>query len=161
MDSIPPFPTGRETDRTQRQTMVTLHQQGWTYAAIATHLGCSRWTVGRWVRAVARGGEAALAPHSRRPHHPHPQTTSAHLQERIAAVQTAHPRWGARLRRRQLLLDGESGVPSEVTIHAWLRRFGCPLVRPRTGKPLGWTTATTTATPMWEVDFKQKGGIAI
>ena len=153
-------PTSSETSRTQRAQMVTLHGQGLTYDAIATQLGCSRWTVGRWVRAHRRGGAAALAYHSRRPHTPHPLTTSPTVRARIRAIHDAHPGWGARLIRRQLDRDGVTPLPSEVTIHAWLRRWDVPLVRPLRHKPLGFAQPANGATPSWEVDFKEKGGSA-
>jgi len=153
-------PTSGETSIEQRQQMVRWHAQGDSYAVIAARLGCSRWTVGRWVRAAARGGEAALGYRSRRPHTPHPHTTPAAIQARIRAIHQAHPHWGARLIRRQLALEGVAKPPSEITIHAWLRRWEVPLVRPRCHKPLSWPQPAT-ATPGWQLDFKQKGGRGI
>lgn len=164
MTAPPSKPTRSETSVPQRQEMVGLHTQGWTYAAIAAHLGCSRWTVGRWVRAHAAGGPAALAYHDRRPRtpHPHPQTTPLVVRDRMRLVRQAHPGWGARLIRRQLERDGVTPLPSEVAIHRWLARCGFPLVRPLRQKPLGWTSdAAGSATPLWQTDFKQKGGTGI
>ena len=159
MEIVDRKPTSSETSVAQRERMVALRAQGWSYAAIATELACSPWTVGRWVRAHAAGGPSPLAYHDRHPRTPHPQTTSPALQARIRALRRAHPGWGARLIRRQLELDGVADPPSEVTIHAWLRRWALPLVRPRRHKPLGWTgDPVPTATPVWQVDFKQKGG---
>jgi transposase-like protein len=155
-----PKPTSSETSRAQRAQMVTLHAQGWSYDAIAADLGCSKWTVGRWVRAHQRGGDDALRYHSRRPQTPHPLTTPVLVQERIRAIHAVHPGWGARLIRRQLDLDGMTPLPSETTIHAWLRRWDCPLVRPLRHKPLGFGQPVKGATPCWEVDFKEKRGIS-
>jgi transposase len=157
MESAPRKPTSSETSLAQRQTMVQLHQQGWTYAAIAAHLACSPWTVGRWVRAHAAGGAAALGYRSRRPRTAHPQTTPPALHAQIRTIRQRHPGWGARLIRRQLMLDGVATPPSEVTIHRMLGRLGFPLVRPPRHKPLGWPSPPP-ATPLWQVDFKQKGG---
>lgn len=162
MDPRARKPTSSETSLAQRHEMVPLHQQGWTYAAVSAHLGCSRWTVGRWVRAHAAGGAAALTYHDRRPHTPHPLTTPPAVQHRIRTLRQAHPGWGARLIRRQLDRDGVTSLPSEVAIHRWLRRQGFPLVRPPRHKPLGWSQpASVPATPVWEVDLKQKGGTGI
>jgi transposase len=157
MDETPRKPTGRETTVEQREAMVRLRAQGASYAAIAARVGCSAWTVGRWVRAYAAGGEPALAYRSRRPRTPHPRTTPVAVQERIRAIRQRHPGWGARLIRRQLGLDGGAAAPSEVTIQHWLGRQGFPLVRPLRHKPLGWP-GPPPAGPVWEVDFKQKGG---
>jgi transposase len=151
-------PTSSETSVAQRQQMVALAAQGWSYAAIAADLGCSTWTVGRWVRAHRRGGDDALTYHSRRPLTSHPLTTSAAVQAEIRTIHETHPGWGARLLRRQLDLDRITPLPSETTIHAWLRRWGEPLVRPLRHKPLGFAQPAKGATPCWEVDFKAKGG---
>jgi transposase len=159
MDGLPAKPTSSETSIAQRAQMVALRGQGWSYAAIARHLGCSPWTVGRWIRAHAADGSTALAYHARRPHTAHPQMVAPACQAQIQAIRQAHPQWGARLIRRHLELDGGTDLPSEVTIHHWLRRLGFPLVRPRRHKPLGWTGDPVTATtPVWQMDFKQKGG---
>jgi transposase len=159
MESQSPKPTSSETSLEQRHAMVRLHAQGWPYDAIAAQLGCSRWTVGRWVRAHAAGGDPALVYHDRRPRTPHPQTTPPAVQARIRAIRQQHPGWGARLIRRQLELDGVTPLPSEVAIQRRLARQGFPLVRPPRHKPLGWTgDAPVPATPLWQADFVQKGG---
>jgi transposase len=161
MDERAAKPTRSETAQDERMRMVRLHAEGQSYAAIAAQLGCSAWTVGRWVRAHAAGGPAALAYRSRRPTTPHPRTTPPAVQERIRAIRSAHPGWGARLIRRQLVLDGVAPAPAEGTVRRWLARQGFPAVRPPRGKPLGWTTPSASGTPVWQVDFKQKGGPGI
>jgi len=161
MESGEPKPTRSETELADRQRMVALADQGWTYAAIAAAIGCSVWTVGRWVRAARRSGPAALAYKSRRPTTPHPLTTPPAIQERIVALREAHPGWGPRLIQRQLRREQLATVPSEVTIRQWLRRHGFPSLRPTTAKPLGWATAAAVSGPVWQADFKQKGGSRI
>lgn len=157
--TITPKPTRSETSFDQRQAMVRRAAAGETAAEIATALGVSVWTVGRWVRAFRRDGEAALRPKSRRPHTRHPQTTPQPIVDRIQSIRTAHPGWGARLIRNQLLLEGVESVPSETTVQAWLRRLGFDLVRPPTGKPLGWHQEVPAPTkPTWQADHKLKGG---
>lgn len=162
MDVRSSKPTWSESSIDQRQEIIRLHQQGLSYAAIAEHLACGVWTVGRWVRAWRQGGETALAYKSRRPTSAHPQTTPVSTQERIRAIRQTHPGWGARLIRRQLVLDGVSDLPSEVTIQAWLRRQGFALVRPATAKPCGWRERRPLPVGrLWQADFKQKGGSPI
>ena len=64
--------------------------------------------------------------------------------------------------QRQLVLDGVSDIPSEVTMQAWLRRFGFALVRPATAKPAGWREQRPVPLgPLWQVDVKPKGGSPI
>ncbi|MGA7672781.1 MAG: helix-turn-helix domain-containing protein [Nitrolancea sp.] len=161
MESLAHKPTRSETDVAARQQMVAWAEQGWTYAAIAAALGCSLWTVGRWIRAARRGGDAALGYKSRRPHTPHPLTTSVAIQERIRAIRQAHPGWGPRLIRRQLACEESPTLPSEVTIRHWLRIQGFPTLRPAATKPLGWSTPPPEPGPIWQADFKQKGGSRI
>lgn len=162
MDAPCGKPTWSELSIDQRREIIRLHQVGLPYAAIAERVACSLWTVGRWVRAWHRDGEAALAYKSRRPTSPHPRTTAVTIQDQIRAIRHAHPGWGARLIRRQLVLDGVSDIPSEVTIHAWLRRLGFELVRPATAKPAGWRERRPMPLgPVWQADFKQKGGSPI
>lgn len=155
-------PTWSESSIDQRREIIRLHQLGLSYAAIAGQVACSLWTVGRWVRAWQRDGEAALAYKSRRPTNPHPRTTAVAIQDQIRAIRQAHPGWGACLIRRQLVLDGVSDAPSAVTIQAWLRRLGFALVRPATAKPMGWREQRAVPVgPIWQADFKQKGGSPI
>jgi transposase len=150
-------PTSSETSLAQRQQMVALTAAGWSAPRIAARVGCSVRTVHRWRARARASGPDGLAPRSRRPQTPHPQTTAAPIVERIRAIRQAHPQWGARLIHRQLRLDGVRGVPSERTVQAWLGRLGFGPVRPPAGKPLGWTQAAPRSQQtVWEVDFKKK-----
>lgn len=155
-------PSETATTLAQRQRIIQLHQAQFSYAEIAERVGCSRWTVGRWVRAWKRDGPSRLEPRSHRPHGVHPQTTPIQIQARIRAIREQHPGWGPRLIHRQLERDRVTPLPSERTVQAWLHRQGFPLVRPRTAKPLGFpASASLPHQPLWEADFKQKGGSPI
>jgi transposase len=161
MATDPRNPTSSETSLDQRRLIVRLTEQGHTAQEIATLAGVSRWTVGRWLRRYRQAGEAGLAYRPRRPRSPHPQTTSPQIRERLAAIREVHPRWGARLIRRQLLLEGQT-PPSEVTIHHWLGRLGHPLVVPRTGTPLGFRQPPPAPDEIrWETDHQDQGGACI
>ena len=155
-------PTASELSLDQRQRIISLSAAGHSASRIAAELGCSPRTVARWRARHRQAGEAGLAYRSRQPHAAHPQTTAAAIVARIQTIRQAHPGWGARLIHRQLRLDGVAAVPSERTIHAWLRRLGFGRVQPPPSKPLGWPTpAPGPHETVWEVDFKQKGGAAI
>ncbi len=152
-------PTSSETLLAQRRLMVHLTEQGWSHQAIAEHLGVSRRTVLRWVGRYRAAGPVGLAYRPRRPRTPHPQTTPATVRARIRAIREAHPRWGARLIRRQLAREGVTPLPTEVTIQHWLAHFGFDLVQPRTGKPLGWPAPPPVPSEeVWQADFTEKGG---
>lgn len=159
MDAPRPMTSTTVLSLAERQQLIALHQEHFSYAEIAQRIGCSRWTVGRWVRAWKRDGPSGLAVRSHRPHTGHPLTTPVWVQERIRAIRTHHPGWGPRLIQRQLEIEHITPRPSERTIQAWLHRQGFPLVRPRTAKPLGFPArAASPHQPLWEVDFTQKGG---
>ena len=159
MVSSVPATSTTATTLAQRQQIIEWQQAQVSYAEIAERVGCSRWTVGRWVRAWKREGPSRLEPRSHRPHGVHPLTTPVRIQARIRAIREQHPGWGARLIHRQLELDRVTPLPSERTIQAWLQRQGFPLVRPRSAKPLGFpASASSPHQPLWEADFKKKGG---
>lgn len=159
MDDGSHRPTSTETARMDRERIVTLAAQGWSRQAIAEEVGCSRRTVQRWVARFREGGLAALDYRSRRPHRPHPLTTAPALVARIDAIRQAHPGWGARLIHRQLQLEAWDGIPSEVTVHAWVRRLGHRVTQRPRHKPLGWSTPSSLPTEaVWQMDFKEKGG---
>lgn len=152
-------PTSTETRYEDRLRIIQLDAAGWSRPAIAADIGCCVRTVQRWLAAYRTGGLPALAYHSRRPHTPHPLTTDPAVVARIRALRQAHPGWGARLLRNQLLLEGWAGVPSERTVGSWLRRLGYPPTPRTLRRPLGWTTpASPPATVIWQMDFKEKGG---
>ena len=161
-------PTVSELSLAERQAIVTRTQAGESAPAIARAVGCCERTVRRW-RARARQAEQtgadlaqALAYHARRPQTPHPATTPPAIVERIRQLREQHPGWGARLIHRHLRLEGHRDLPSERTVHSWLRRLGFGRVRPTPRKALGWRPPTAAPDPtIWEVDHKQKGGSAI
>jgi transposase len=146
----------------ERQEIIERTQAGVRATTIAAALGRSVRTVTRWRSAYRRAGADGLAYHSRRPH-----TRPAHalpdaIVARIGAIRAAHAGWGARLIRRQLLLEGSTPLPSERTVQAWLHRLGAGPVRVPPGKPLGFPQPAPAPRDdtVWELDHKQKGGAA-
>lgn len=159
MDTTMPRPTSTETSYRDRLRIVQLAAQGWTRPAIATELGWSVRTVQRWLARARQEGLEALVYRSRRPHTRHPLTTDPAVVARIDTLRQAHAGWGARLIRRQLLLEGWPGVPSEGTVQHWLRRLGYPPTAVVRHKPLGWPTPPSSPDAVvWQMDFKEKGG---
>jgi transposase len=153
-------PTIRECSLSERQEIIRRTEAGESAPVIAARLGRSVRTVTRWRSAFRRAGTTGLAYHSRRPQTPAPHTTPPHLVARIRDIRTQHPGWGARLLRRQLLLDGVTPLPSERTVQRWLKRLGFPSVRPPTPKPLGFPQPPVVRDDtIWEVDHKKKGGV--
>ena len=156
---MPPKPTATETSLVERQAMIQLTQQGHSASTIAQRLGCSPRTVYRWRARFRTAGESGLVPPSRRSKQRHPQSTPERVVACIRAIREAHPGWGARLIRRQLLVDGVAPVPCEGTIARQLKRLGFGLVRPAVGKRLGWQPPDPVpSNARWQLDHKQKGG---
>ena len=134
MNPVPATST-TATTLAQRQPIIPFHQAQFSYAEIAAGVGCSRWTVGRWVRVGKREGPTRLEPRSPRPHGLHPLTPPVRVQTRIRASREKHPGWGARLIHRQRQVDRVTPLPAE-----------------RTAKPLGFPArATTPHQPRWQV----------
>jgi transposase len=153
-------PTVTECSHAERQEIIARTEAGESTATIAAALERNERTITRWRSAYRRQGEEGLAYHSRRPPQPPPHTTPPDVVDRIRAIRTAHPGWGARLIRRQLLLDGVSPLPCERTVQHWLHRLGFGPVR-TPHKPLGFPQpprATDRDDTLWEVDHKKKGG---
>lgn len=152
-------PAATDTSLADRHQIIVWSQKGLSAATIATRLGCSERTVYRWRKRHREAGTAGLQPHSRRPRQRHPQTTPEEIVARIGTIREEHPGWGARLIRRQLLLEEWEGVSSERTIAAWLKRLGYGPVRPQPGKRLGWQPPDPPpSNARWQLDHKQKGG---
>lgn len=154
-----PKPTVTETSVTERRQIIAWTVDGASAATIATRLGCSVRTVHRWRARYRAEGDSGLQPRSRRPRQRHPQATPDTVVERISTIREEHPGWGARLIRRQLLLEAWEPVPSERTVAAWLKRLGYGLVRPPRGKRLGWQPPDPPpSNARWQLDHKEKGG---
>lgn len=154
-----PKSTATETSLAERQAIVRLTQAGHSANTIALQRGCSARTVHRWRARFRTSGEAGLEPRARQPKQRHPQTTPEPVVARIQAIREVHPGWGARLIRRQLLVEGVTPVPCEGTIARWLKRLGFELVRPPVGKRLGWQRPDPPpSNARWQLDHQQKGG---
>ena len=133
-----------------------VHRPGWTIAELCRRYAVSRKTGYKWLAAYARGGEAALADGSHRPHGC-PHETPAAVVQLILQLQQRYT-WGARKVRR-LLQDRVplEQVPTKTTIHRILERHG--RVKPRrmtrrrfhAGRPL---TPMDQPNAVWTADFK-------
>ncbi|GAA2301294.1 helix-turn-helix domain-containing protein [Streptomyces kunmingensis] len=68
-------------------------------------------------------GPEGLTPRSRRPLNS-PLRTARSTERLILQIRDAHPGWGARRIRGELVRQGVSSVPAVSTVHAILRRGG-------------------------------------
>lgn len=146
---------GQQTGPHQRQQFYSLHQQGQTYAEIATRFGVSKMCVRYWCRRQ-RDGKSCQTHYWRRSRG---LLSSFHARVRyvILRLRLEHPRWGpnrilSKLRKRPSLLGLR--LPSEAEIgrylHQWRRFRRKPKkkpVRERKDQP-------TQVHQCWQIDFK-------
>src|ERR671925_599808 len=109
-----------------------VHRPGWSIAELCRRYDVSRKTGYKWLRAYERGGPAALADGSHRPH-TSPQATAPSVVRLILELQRRYT-WGAR-EGRPLLAAPVSAeqVPTKTTLPPILQRHG--RVRPRRPSP--------------------------
>lgn len=116
------------SDALQRlQVVQTPVLRGWTVAQTCEFYGISAATFYVWRARFRADGVVGLQPRSRRPH-TSPGRTPRDVEDAITGMRRAHPGWGARRIRDQLVLAGQD-PPAVSTIHAVLVRHG--LVEPQ------------------------------
>jgi transposase InsO family protein len=111
-------------------------------------------TVGyKWLARYKRGGQPALADHSRRPRNS-PGKTPAAVEEQLVALRRAHPAWGGRKLRRRLEDLGQREVPATSTVTGILHRHG--LITPEQSLAAQPYQRFERPQPnqLWQVDFK-------
>jgi len=133
-----------------------VHRPGWSIAELCRRYEVSRKTGYKWLRAYERGGPAALADGSHRPH-TSPQATAPSVVRLILELQRRYT-WGARKVRRLLSARVPADqVPTKTTIHRILERHG--RVRPRRRStrrmhPGAPGTPMEQPNAVWTADFK-------
>lgn len=116
----------------QRLDAVRAVLAGAEVGQVAAEAGVHRSTVHRWVGRYLTDQIAGLADRSHRPASC-PHQVAASVEVRVAEMRRAHPRWGAKRIRLELLrkqVDGET-IPAVRTIVRILHRQGLSLPRPR------------------------------
>jgi transposase InsO family protein len=110
-------------------------------------------TAYKWLDRFHRGGVAALADRSRRPHHS-PARTPDSVEREVLSLRDEHPAWGGRKLRARLLALERGGVPAASTITSVLRRHG--RLDPQEGERHRPFRRFEHAQPndLWQMDFK-------
>jgi putative transposase len=129
----------------------------WTMSELCADYQISRKTGYKWVDRYEAAGPRGLHDQSRRPAHS-PGATEAALVERLVALRTRHPRWGA----RKLLAvaardDRHAAWPSRSTVCELLKARGlvAPRVRRHRHAHVPSVLAPLTgANQTWTTDFK-------
>jgi transposase InsO family protein len=99
---------------------------------VSAGLGVSRQTLHSWLGRYLSEGLAGLADRSHRPRSS-PLQVAAAVEVRVAELRRAHPRWGAKRIRLEMLKTPDPGlrVPSARTVNRILIRRGLLTPRPR------------------------------
>jgi transposase InsO family protein len=148
----------------QRLDAVRAVLGGMDVVEVAARAGVHRSTVHRWVARYLAEGIGGLADRSHRPLSC-PQQAPEVVEVEVAEMRRAHPRWGSRrirleLLRRQPWSDETVAVPSERTIDRILIRRGLLRQRPRKRPRESWNRFERPG-PMqlWGIDIV--GGIEL
>ena len=107
----------------QRHKAVLEVLGGATVTDVALRYGVTRQTVHRWLRSYARSGLGGLVDHPFRPDscpHQMPPVVEA----RIVELRRAHPLWGPRTIRHQLVREGVDPPPGRSSVYRCLVRHG-------------------------------------
>jgi transposase InsO family protein len=129
----------------------------WTMSELCADYQISRKTGYKWVGRFATAGPGGLHDQPRRPAHS-PGATDPAVVERLVALRTRHPRWGA----RKLLAvaardDGQARWPSRSTVCALLKARGLVVPRRRRNRHAHVPSSLaplTAANQTWTTDFK-------
>jgi transposase len=148
----------------QRLDAVRAVLGGMDVVEVAARAGVHRSTVHRWVARYLAEGIGGLADRSHRPLSC-PQQAPEVVEVEVAEMRRAHPRWGSRrirleLLRRQPWSDETVAVPSERTIDRIFIRRGLLRQRPRKRPRESWNRFERPG-PMqlWGIDIV--GGIEL
>jgi transposase InsO family protein len=128
---------------------------------VAASVGVSRQSLHTWIGRYLVEGVSGLTDRSRRPRScPHQAPGSVEV--RVVELRRAHPRWGAKRIRMELLRRGDAGgsVVSERTVNRILSRRGLLEARPRKRRRDSFRRWQRQA-PMqlWQIDIV--GGVMI
>jgi transposase InsO family protein len=143
-------------DQQRMQFVVCAQRREKTMSALCAEFEISRPTGYAWLQRYQGGGIAAVVEQSRRPRHSPTQTMPA-LEERVVALRTQRPDWGAR--KLQVLLAREGLHLPVITVHRILLRRGLVRAQDR------FRTATkrfarSAPNQLWQMDFKSPLGWA-
>lgn len=125
---------------------------GVNFRALCRRFGVSPTTGYKWIGRYRDGGEAALAEHSRRPHHS-PKRVESEVEDLVLELRDRYPFWGARKLRQWLIRKGHT-MPAISTVHAILRRHD--RIPPEAGEICRPMCRFEREEPndLWQMDFK-------
>jgi transposase InsO family protein len=126
---------------------------GETVADVCRRYGISRDTYYRYRRRYLAEGLEGLEDRSRKPR-TSPNQIPAEVEIRIVEMRTAHPRWGARRIRSELVREGLE-APAVSTVHQVLRRNGLVAPQPPRRPVAGKRFEREIANDLWQIDATQ------
>jgi transposase InsO family protein len=112
------------------EMLEAVERYGLTVTEAASMWGVSRETFYFWARRFDEEGLVGLEDRSSAPSRS-PWRIESRLEERIVALRVAHPRWGARRIRSELVRSDAVAVPARSTVHRVLVRNGLIVSDPK------------------------------
>jgi len=156
------MPATRASTIQQRQAIVDLTGQGYSYQAVAQQLGLSFWTVRKWARQAKRGGLAALVSSMGRPATGPMAETDPRVRYVALRLKRQHPTWGAvyilKKMRDRPSLQGQL-LPDATTLWRYWRSFGDRLWPHRQPAETKLPQAGV-AHGVWQMDAKESVPVA-
>ena len=112
------------TSLSERIRMQELAECGYSHSQIASHLGCSRYTVRKWLRRYRVSGRSGLGSRMGRPRCGALSTFSTDIIRLLRQWRESHPGWGAKTLLTELKLSSlvaQQRLPSIRSIQLWLK----------------------------------------
>lgn len=127
------------------------------FGELCSEFGISRQTGYTWLKRYREGGVAQVEDRSRRPLHSPARTPSA-VEERVIALRTQRPDWGApKLHAMLTASDPQHAGITVRTVHRILARHHLIRAR-RTAQAATKRFERNLPNELWQMDFKGPGG---
>jgi transposase InsO family protein len=139
----------------QRRAMLVAVEHG----DLTVTEACELWEVSRqtfyvWRHRYEAEGDAGLADRSSAPRRS-PGRIAPLLEGQIVDMRTAHPRWGARRIRVEMIRRGVAAVPARSTVHRALVRNGLVKAPAPTQPEAVIRFVRSKANELWQMDAKE------
>src|ERR1700733_638300 len=134
--------------------VVAAHRGGSSLTALCAEFGISRPTGYLWLKRYGSCGAASLSERSRRPLSSPTRTADA-IEQRVVALRSERPDWGAR--KLAVLLEREGILLPAATVHRVLLRHGLVRVEDRHRQAVK-RFEREQPNQLWQMDFKSPKG---
>jgi transposase InsO family protein len=131
-------------------------RDGLTVTEVADRYGVSRQSVHTWIGRYERGGMAALADQSHKPH-TSPHQISPEVEAKMCELRRLHPEWGPRRLVHELASHGIEPAPSRATAYRVLVRNKLVAPKKRRRRKSDFRSfERAAAMQLWQLDVMGK-----